>query len=66
MTKEKIESILKEIIYPGINKDIITLGIVKSINISDQTVSIEMDMRSEDTEAVIAVEKAVGYKRGGR
>ena len=59
MTKEKIESILKEIIYPGINKDIITLGIVKSINISDQTVSIEMDMRSEDTEAVIAVEKAV-------
>ena len=56
MTKEIIESTLKGIIYPGINKDIVTLGIVKSINISDQAVSVELDMRSEDTEAIKTVE----------
>jgi len=54
-----VEAVLKEIIYPGINKDIITLGIVKSINISDQTVSIELDMRSDNTDAINSVEKSV-------
>ena len=62
MNKETIEATLKEILYPGINKDIITLGIVKSINIADQVVSIELDMRSDDTEAINNVEKSVVNK----
>lgn len=62
LTREKIEDCLKEINYPGVGKDIVTLGIVKSIDISGDSVSVELDLRSADTKAVSHVENAVKEK----
>ncbi len=59
MTKEKIEEALRHVIYPGMNRDIVTLGIVKTIDISDKSVSIGMDLRSDDDAEVKAVQEAV-------
>ena len=60
--KERVEWSLKEIIYPGIDKDIVTLGIVKSIEISGDSASIELDLRSDDADTVKNVENAVRDK----
>ena len=62
VTREEVEKKLREIIYPGVNKDIITLGIVKSIELSENNVSIELDLRSEDKSAVKDVEDSVKSK----
>jgi ATP-binding protein involved in chromosome partitioning len=62
LTREFIEDSLRDIIYPGIGKDIITLGIVKSINISGGSVSVELDLRSADSNIVNSVENAVKEK----
>jgi len=62
ITREMIENSLKELNYPGMDKDIITLGIIKAINISDDTVSVELDLRSGDTHVVSEVESAVKNK----
>ena len=62
LTKEHIEESLKEIIYPSVGKDIITLGIIKSIDISGDSVSVELDLRSADSKLVNSVENAVKEK----
>ncbi len=59
MTREKIEEALKQIIYPGMNKDIVMLGIVKSIDISDKSISISLDLRSDDSAVTGQVEESV-------
>jgi ATP-binding protein involved in chromosome partitioning len=62
LAKEKIEKCLKEIIYPEVNKDIITLGIVKSIELSDNSVTVVLDLRSDDADVVDNVEEEVKNK----
>jgi ATP-binding protein involved in chromosome partitioning len=62
LTTGRIEESLKEIIYPGVGKDIFTLGIIKSIDISGDSVSVELDLRSVDTKVVNHVENAVKEK----
>jgi ATP-binding protein involved in chromosome partitioning len=62
LTRDQVEESLKDIIYPGVGKDIVTLGIVKSIEISGDKASIELDLRSKDSTAVKSVENAVRDK----
>jgi ATP-binding protein involved in chromosome partitioning len=62
ITREMIENSMKEINYPGMDKDIITLGIIKTINISGDAVSVDLDLRSADTNIVNDVESAVKEK----
>ena len=62
LTKEYIEGSLKDIIYPGVGKDIVTLGILKSIDISGSSVSVELDLRSADSNIVSNVENTVKEK----
>ena len=57
-----IKEQLKEINYPGTGKDIVTLGIIKAIDISGTNVSIELDLRSADSNIVSEVERAVKEK----
>lgn len=64
LTKESIEQTLREIIYPGVHKDIVTLGIVKSIDITEDSVSVDLDLRSDDAVAVKDVEETVKAKLG--
>lgn len=62
ITQDIIKEQLKEINYPGMGKDIITLGIIKAIDISGTTVSVELDLRSADSNIVSEVERAVTEK----
>ena len=62
LTREEIEQRLREIIYPGVNKDIVSLGIVKSIELSEDSVVVELDLRSNDAAAVKDVEETVKNK----
>jgi len=59
MTKDKIEEALKQVIYPGMDRDIVSLGIVKEIEISEKAVSINLDLRSNDETAVKTVQETV-------
>ena len=59
LSKEMIENVLKSVQYPGLNKDLITLGNIKDINLSGEEVIIEMDLRSDDQQVVKNIEEAV-------
>ncbi|TFH02058.1 MAG: iron-sulfur cluster carrier protein ApbC [Calditrichales bacterium] len=61
-SKEIVEAALKEVIYPGMNRDIVSLGNIKSVNISGQSVTVEVDLRSENAGEVAEVEKRIREK----
>ena len=48
MTQEKIQNILKEIKYPGFNRDIVSFGMVKNISISDNAIDISLQINSQN------------------
>jgi len=50
MTQEEIQNILKEINYPGFNRDIVSFGMVKNISVSDNKIDISLQINSENTE----------------
>ncbi len=50
MTQEKIQTILKEIKYPGFNRDIVSFGMVKNISLNENTVDISLQINSENTD----------------
>ena len=49
-SKEEIQILLKKINYPGFSRDIISFGMVKNISIDDSTVSIKLQINSNNTE----------------
>ena len=50
MTKEIIETALKNVIYPGFTKDIVSFGFIKDINIAGSVVSVTVDITSSADE----------------
>ena len=62
IAREKIDEVLKTIRYPGMNKDLLTLGIIKAVTISDRTVSVQIDLRTDDKVIVGEIEKAIETK----
>ena len=48
MTQKEIQNILKEIKYPGFNRDIVSFGMVKNISLSDNTIDISLQINSEN------------------
>ena len=50
MTQEEIQTILKEIKYPGFNRDIVSFGMVKNISLNENTVDISLQINSENTD----------------
>jgi ATP-binding protein involved in chromosome partitioning len=65
LTRDQIDKVLRKIIYPGVNRDIMTLGIIKSIDISGQAVSVQLDLRSDDKAVVREVEESIKSKISG-
>ena len=61
-SKEIVEAALKEVIYPDMNRDIVTLGNVKSIQINGQSVTVEVDLRSGNAQESAEVEKRIREK----
>jgi len=52
ITKEKIIDILKKIKYPGFSRDIISFGIVKNINISNNSIELFLSLKSNNVDIV--------------
>ena len=52
MTRDEVENLLKEINYPNMNKDIITLGIVKTIDFNDDNLVVDLDLRTDNDQDV--------------
>ncbi len=50
MTKELVESALKNVTYPGFTKDIVTFGFVKDISIDGTAVNVTVDITSSAPE----------------
>jgi ATP-binding protein involved in chromosome partitioning len=62
ITREQIEKSIAQINYPGMSKDLVTLGIIKSIEINGSAVTVLLDLRSDDVDAVKTVEEEVHQK----
>ena len=48
MTQEEIQTILKEIKYPGFNLDIVSFGMVTNIFLNEDTIEITLQINSEN------------------
>ena len=62
MNKELITKLLSEIKYPGFSRDIISFGILKNINISDDQVILEFSINTTNDEIVKAIVNEVNQK----
>ena len=51
---------LKEVNYPGFSRDIVSFGIVESINIQDNTIHVNMILKSQDTSIGDTIKNEVG------
>lgn len=59
MSSEQVFAQLKQIKYPGFDKDIVSLGIVRSVNVSDNTISITLAPLSSGNEIVGKIQESV-------
>ena len=50
MDKNKVKELLSKINYPGFNRDIISFGMVKDIQIKSENVSIYLKITSQNEE----------------
>jgi ATP-binding protein involved in chromosome partitioning len=52
ISQDEIYQNLRKIVYPGFDKDIISLGIVKDVSVDDQVVHVILDLRTQDKTAI--------------
>ena len=52
ISQDEIYESLRKIVYPGFDKDIISLGIVKDVSVADQVVHVILDLRTQDKKAI--------------
>ena len=50
MKKEEIINLLKQISYPGFSRDIVSFGMINEVNINDEALSIELNIKSQNEE----------------
>ncbi len=59
MNNEKVLEALKNVTYPGFSKDIVTFGFVKDIEISEEKVSLNVDITSSAPEVKLQLIKDI-------
>ena len=59
MEKEKVLEKLKQINYPGFNRDIVSFGMVKDITVDNDIVKLELSISSQNEEKKQEVIKSV-------
>jgi ATP-binding protein involved in chromosome partitioning len=59
VTKEEVMNRLAKINYPGFDRDIVSFGIVKDVNIDTDHVSVIVDLRAKDDSVVALIEKTI-------
>jgi len=63
--RENISNALRKIKYPGYDQDIITFGVVKDIQVQDGTVTILIDLRSNDQQTVSMLRETIKMQVAG-
>jgi ATP-binding protein involved in chromosome partitioning len=51
ISQNEVYDKLRKIVYPGFDKDIISLGIVKDVSVEGQIVTVVLDLRTQDKDA---------------
>ncbi|MCH5322812.1 MAG: Mrp/NBP35 family ATP-binding protein [Helicobacter sp.] len=62
MNQEQLVQILKEVIYPNFEKDIVTFGFVKEMLINDSAVSIRLEIPSASSEVAQSLRDTITQK----
>ena len=62
MTLEEIQSVLKEINYPGFNRDIVSFGMVKNISLNENTIDISLQINSENEDLLNKLTSEINNK----
>ena len=55
MTQEKEKTLLKSIKYPGFSRDIVSFGIVKEIQVSNDQILINLAIATQNKEHINAI-----------
>jgi len=58
MNKEQVLTKLRSINYPGFSRDIVSFGMVKAIEINDDSIKLELNITSQNEE-----KKTTSYRK---
>ena len=59
LTKQEIIEQLKEINYPGFNRDIISFGVINNIEVSESLIKVKIVLKSQDPKVAEEIENSV-------
>ena len=59
MTQEQVSNLLKRINYPGFSRDIVSFGIVKTIQVSEDQISINLAITTQNQEHINSIKNDV-------
>ena len=65
ISQEKIYEVLRGLNYPGFDKDIITLGILKDVSVQDSDVTVILDLRTQDENMRKQIETMISQSVSG-
>src|SRR5207247_11420002 len=70
VSEEQVKNALKSVKYPGFTRDIVSFGLVKSVNIDDGEVKVQLALATNDPNVPAAIkndaEQALRKIEGGR
>ncbi len=59
MTQEKITELLKKVKYPGFSRDIVSFGIVKDVQVSEEKILINLSVTTQNSEHISLIKKDI-------
>jgi ATP-binding protein involved in chromosome partitioning len=65
LTQDQVTAALKTVLEPELQKDLVTLGLVKNVRLSDDDVEVTLDLASPGTREAIETNVAASLKRIG-
>ena len=66
MDKEAVMALLREIKYPGYSRDLVSFGVVRDVDVQDDTVTVALTLTTQDPEKKQAIVGAVRTALEGR
>src|SRR5437773_10973581 len=70
ISEEQVTNALKSVKYPGITRDIVSFGLLKSVHIEDGEVKVQLTLATNDRSVPAAIkneaERSLGVMKGVR
>ena len=61
MTHEQVKNLLKSINYPGFSRDIVSFGVVKGIQVSENQISVNLAIATQNKEHINAIKADIEH-----